>query len=146
LIKNCILVTSALDDWEDAHYWRLAAEQAYTTAKYDSIAREDTDSLEALADLRKQLDQLIVFKQRDLEEFMSGKEDDDEDEDEDEDEDDDEDEGMNEEVEGGELGDENGEKDMKEGNRVEENTRAPAKKTHVLPNRPASEHKNSEMP
>jgi hypothetical protein len=102
--------------------------------------REDTESLNALQDLREELDQLAEFRHRDLEEYMGGGFEDDEDEldmladgvEQD-------DAGIEDEepeAEGVELGNE----DM-EG---EESTVA-AKKPHILPIRSSREHETPEV-
>ncbi|KAF2132908.1 hypothetical protein P153DRAFT_309696 [Dothidotthia symphoricarpi CBS 119687] len=95
VIKNCILLASALDNWDDADVWRLAAEQAYITSFREANRKQDTNSLETLQDLRAELDTLNKFRQEDMailvddetsNSDMSGEEDEDEDEDEDKDE------------------------------------------------------------
>lgn len=66
IIKNCILVACALDDWNDADYYRSAAEQAYDTTLAEATRKNDKGSLAALKQLRKELDQLTEFRVEDI--------------------------------------------------------------------------------
>lgn len=68
-IKNCILLTRAIGNWNDAELYRLAAEQAYSTALSNAQLRKDQNSLDALEDLREDLDVLITCKTADFKEF-----------------------------------------------------------------------------
>ncbi|EAT77947.1 hypothetical protein HBH56_178930 [Parastagonospora nodorum] len=66
VIKNSILVASALDDWNDADIFRLAAEQEWRTSYIAANRQGDADALEALKELRKELAELEEFRLQDL--------------------------------------------------------------------------------
>ncbi|KAL6711642.1 hypothetical protein ACN47E_004576 [Coniothyrium glycines] len=66
IIKNCILLACALDDWNEADGWRLSAEQSYRTTLDEATRKQDLNSLLALSDLRKELDELYEFRMEDL--------------------------------------------------------------------------------
>jgi hypothetical protein len=65
VIKNLILVTGAMDDWDEADIPRLQAEQAYIAA-FRRVQKDEIDSLEVLQDLCDELDQLQEFKRQDI--------------------------------------------------------------------------------
>ncbi|KAH7357503.1 hypothetical protein BKA66DRAFT_243977 [Pyrenochaeta sp. MPI-SDFR-AT-0127] len=65
-MKNCILVTSALDNRDDAETYRLFAEQQYRKSLSDAKRRGSIEDLALLQKLRKELDQLEDFKNKDL--------------------------------------------------------------------------------
>jgi hypothetical protein len=66
VIRNCILIACALDDWREADVYRLAAEQSYDTTLKVATQYKDKESLEALQDLREELDELDSFRREDL--------------------------------------------------------------------------------
>ncbi|CAO2650729.1 Nn.00g020210.m01.CDS01 [Neocucurbitaria sp. VM-36] len=66
VIRNCMLMACALDNWGEADIWRLCAEQAYRTSLEEATRKNDGNSLEALKDLRKELDELKDFRLEDL--------------------------------------------------------------------------------
>lgn len=66
LIKNCILLASALNDWDEADDWRHVAEAPYKTNFHDSRTNEDADSLKVLECLRAELDELKQFREEDM--------------------------------------------------------------------------------
>ncbi|KAH7071979.1 hypothetical protein BKA63DRAFT_577590 [Paraphoma chrysanthemicola] len=66
VIKNCILICCALEYWDDANIYRLTAESAYSVAFSIASQQNDKVALEALEDLRADLDELEAFRQEDL--------------------------------------------------------------------------------
>ncbi|EDU50910.1 predicted protein [Pyrenophora tritici-repentis Pt-1C-BFP] len=87
--RNCILLTSALDDWDEADTWRLIAQSSYKTCFWDAKKRDDVHALEILEGLRGELDELKKYKEEDLDALYAAMNDNDDDID-DEEEDDDE--------------------------------------------------------
>jgi hypothetical protein len=65
VIKNCVLIACALDDWYDANIWRLSAEQEYNRTLAKARRTNDEEALEGLKLLREELDQLKRFKDED---------------------------------------------------------------------------------
>jgi hypothetical protein len=65
VIRNCVLIACALDDWYDANIWRLSAEQEYSTTLAKARRTNDEEALEGLKLLREELDQLKRFKDED---------------------------------------------------------------------------------
>lgn len=61
-MKTAIIIASGLDDWEDADYWKLAAEQKHTTGLKIAKEKQDQGSLRALQRLHKELDQLNKYQ------------------------------------------------------------------------------------
>ncbi|KAI0587121.1 hypothetical protein PtrSN002B_004705 [Pyrenophora tritici-repentis] len=59
--RNCILLTSALDDWDEADTWRLIAQSSYKTCFWDAKKRDDVHALEILEGLRGELDELKKY-------------------------------------------------------------------------------------
>jgi uncharacterized protein (UPF0216 family) len=59
-----------MDDWQDADVWRLAAEQAYVTARQEASARQDNKELEFLQELREEFDTLEKQKNEEFATFM----------------------------------------------------------------------------
>jgi len=102
IIRNCILLTGAVDNWDDGNEWRLAAvkpptysqnvrhtltsnvafqESTYSDALQRSTEKNDANSLTVLQGLRKELDVWARQRDRDLQEHMleqEGEDDDDE--------------------------------------------------------------------
>lgn len=70
VIKNCILVAGALDNWDDADIWRLTAEHSYDRNHRIALEEQDEASLLALQDLREELDELEEFREEDILEDM----------------------------------------------------------------------------
>ncbi|OAL47164.1 hypothetical protein IQ07DRAFT_545149, partial [Pyrenochaeta sp. DS3sAY3a] len=64
--KNYIIIAAAYDDWDNAEVWRLAAEQAYTTAFLDANQKDDPISIRILEYFRKDLDELREFEEQDM--------------------------------------------------------------------------------
>lgn len=100
IIRNCILLVGAMDNWDYGNEWRLAAVrcpvykpdvrhtltstvaiQESTYSRTLLIAREknDTGSLAALQDLREELDEWARQRDRDLQEHMLEQEEEDDD-------------------------------------------------------------------
>jgi hypothetical protein len=143
LIKNAILIVSAMDDWADADVWRLAAEQAYITAVREAKSVYDDHTLKAFAGLREELDQLNMLKARDFEALIAlGKEDEERyEEDEDDYEDDYEDGNKDEDKNKDEDENEDEGEGEDEGEDEDEGANASLEaETIDLPIRPASEH------
>ncbi|KAI4909460.1 hypothetical protein J4E90_008157 [Alternaria incomplexa] len=105
IIRNCILLTAAMDNWDDGNDWRLAAvkpsmyrlnveyaltstvaiqESTFRNVLRKATEKNDTDSLAALQDLREELDWLAEQRDQYLQEYRAwmleqdGEEDDDE--------------------------------------------------------------------
>ncbi|CAI6337394.1 unnamed protein product [Periconia digitata] len=57
-MRNCILIVSAMDDWNIADLYRQDAEIQYRVSHHKATEMEDEDSLEILEELRYELDQL----------------------------------------------------------------------------------------
>jgi hypothetical protein len=66
IIRNCIVIACALDNWTEANIWRLSVEQTYSTCLDKARRRNDEDSLKALENLRKELDELTEFMVEDM--------------------------------------------------------------------------------
>ncbi|KAB2109673.1 hypothetical protein AG0111_0g945 [Alternaria gaisen] len=66
IIKNCILVAGAVDEWNIADDWLRWAEQAFKKSHDLATRQQDNNSLEALAGLREELDELKEFKMEDF--------------------------------------------------------------------------------
>jgi hypothetical protein len=66
IIKNCIIIASAMTDWNDADIWVKRAEYVYRTCLQDAQQIGDTDALEALVKVRKELDELHRFRSEDV--------------------------------------------------------------------------------
>lgn len=64
-IKNYILLAGALEDWEQANHWGLAAEHVYHMSLNTAEKRNDVHSLGVLTELREELDELKEFKLED---------------------------------------------------------------------------------
>jgi hypothetical protein len=100
IIRNCILLVGAMDNWDDGNEWRLAAvrcpvykpdmrhtltstvaiqESTYSDALRRSREMNDTNSLAALQDLREELDEWARQRDRDLQEHMLEQEEEDDD-------------------------------------------------------------------
>jgi hypothetical protein len=100
IIRNCILLVGAMDNWDDGNEWRLAAvrcpvykpdmrhtltstvaiqESTYSDALRQSREMNDTNSLAALQDLREELDEWARQRDRDLQEHMLEQEEEDDD-------------------------------------------------------------------
>ncbi|KAF2278159.1 uncharacterized protein EI97DRAFT_431430 [Westerdykella ornata] len=58
VIKNCMLIACAQDDWSEGEAWRLAAENAFRRCVESSVRRNDNEALEILGKLRNELDKL----------------------------------------------------------------------------------------
>jgi molybdopterin-guanine dinucleotide biosynthesis protein len=69
-IRYHIMIASAMDNWDDADYHRLVAEQAWSTTRRNATAKRDHNSLKALEDLRDELDQLEGFKHQDFAKYV----------------------------------------------------------------------------
>ncbi|KAI4684502.1 uncharacterized protein J4E84_006492 [Alternaria hordeiaustralica] len=101
IIRNCILLTGAVDNWDDGNEWRLAAvrspvyrynvrhtltsnvaiqESIYSDALKRSTEKNDAKSLTVLQGLRKELDVWARQRERDLQEYMLEQEGEDDDE------------------------------------------------------------------
>ncbi|PVI06350.1 hypothetical protein DM02DRAFT_514854 [Periconia macrospinosa] len=74
LIMNLILIVSAMDDWDEADFYRLAAEHAWETTHHRALQRNEQEEMEALSGLRDELDQLKSFRERDLAEYYDSDE------------------------------------------------------------------------
>lgn len=70
-MKNAVLIASGLDDWEDADYWRLAAEQKNATGLKIAEQAQDQGSLRALQQVREELDRFNEFREQDPAEYMA---------------------------------------------------------------------------
>ena len=70
-MKNAVLIASGLDDWEDADYWRLAAEQEHATGLKIAEQAQDQGSLGTLQQVREELDRLNEFREQDPAEYMA---------------------------------------------------------------------------
>ncbi|CAN9120840.1 unnamed protein product [Alternaria alternata] len=66
IIKNCILVAGAVDDWNIADDWLGRAERAFKKSLDLATRQQDNKWLEALAGLREELDEVKEFKMEDL--------------------------------------------------------------------------------
>ena len=66
VIKNCVLIASALDNWHDANVWRLSAEQTYVTTLHNAQRKHDEEALAVLVGIRQELDELATFRHEDL--------------------------------------------------------------------------------
>ncbi|KAF9690627.1 hypothetical protein EKO04_011404 [Ascochyta lentis] len=66
MVMNLVLIVSALDNWDDAEMFRLSAEKIYEETFEDATNSNDEGSLEALAELREELDALKRFKLEDM--------------------------------------------------------------------------------
>jgi hypothetical protein len=64
-VKNYILLASAVDDWDEADVWILAAEYTHRNMLKEAERINNTDALEPFAGLRNELDQLMEFKLED---------------------------------------------------------------------------------
>ncbi|KAI4620138.1 hypothetical protein J4E83_005379 [Alternaria metachromatica] len=80
IIRNCILLTGAVDNWDDGNEWRLAAESIYSDALKRSTEKNDAKSLTVLQGLRKELDVWARQRERDFQEYMLEQEGEDDDE------------------------------------------------------------------
>ncbi|KAJ4368586.1 hypothetical protein N0V86_009493 [Didymella sp. IMI 355093] len=65
-IMNFVLITSALDDWDDAEMFRLSAEETCRETLEDATYTNDEASRETLKKLREELDALERFKDEDM--------------------------------------------------------------------------------
>jgi hypothetical protein len=63
---NLVLITSALDDWDEAEMWRLSAQEVYRETLEDPTYTSDEASCGTLKKLREELDALIRFKDEDM--------------------------------------------------------------------------------
>ncbi|CAN9086347.1 unnamed protein product [Alternaria sp. RS040] len=64
--QNSLIIACATNTWEEADDWKTAAEQVYHEAVAKATSKGDKDSLEALKDLREELDALDEFKRKEL--------------------------------------------------------------------------------
>ncbi|KAI4660976.1 uncharacterized protein J4E79_005544 [Alternaria viburni] len=71
IIRNCILLTSAMDNWDDGNDWRLAAESCHSNTVRRATEMNDTNSLAALQDLREELDWLAEQRDQYLQEYRA---------------------------------------------------------------------------
>ncbi|KAH7398527.1 hypothetical protein BKA66DRAFT_437577 [Pyrenochaeta sp. MPI-SDFR-AT-0127] len=62
IIKNCISIFCASDDWGEAELWKLRAEWAYNEYRKGVARHNRAEELEILSDLRFELDQLDNFR------------------------------------------------------------------------------------
>jgi hypothetical protein len=58
VMNYCILIASAMDNWNEADLWRLSAEQSWYTARAKAASMRDHGSLEVLDEVRLRLDML----------------------------------------------------------------------------------------
>ncbi|KAJ4319709.1 hypothetical protein N0V94_003768 [Neodidymelliopsis sp. IMI 364377] len=71
IIKNCILVACALDNWRDADVFRLRAEDVYHQTLSRATSEHDDKSLELLKSLTKDLKTLNQWKDEEMLERVS---------------------------------------------------------------------------
>jgi hypothetical protein len=58
VINYCILITCALDDWNEAEHWRLSARQVWSTTHAKATSAKDYDSLMVLEEIWWRLEEL----------------------------------------------------------------------------------------
>ncbi|KAI4618872.1 hypothetical protein J4E83_005823 [Alternaria metachromatica] len=58
IIENSLLIACAEDNWEEAEYWRLFAEDMYERTLFQARYQNDTGLLEMLALVREELDEV----------------------------------------------------------------------------------------
>jgi hypothetical protein len=63
-MKHCILMATALDGWEKASYWVLAAQQCHHNNAMKAMREGDVVAQAALNMMRGWLDRLIEYKVR----------------------------------------------------------------------------------
>lgn len=66
MVKNCLLIACALENWEEAENWFNAGETTLQSTLVEVTRRNDTLSLRALALLREELDEVNEFRMEDL--------------------------------------------------------------------------------
>jgi hypothetical protein len=66
IIRNCIVITCALDNLDERNIWRLSGEQAYSTFLKQTRRKEDGNYIAMLANLRKGLDEVRRFVMEDM--------------------------------------------------------------------------------
>jgi hypothetical protein len=65
-MKNMVLIACALGTWDEADVYRLSEEAIYMEELQNAVDSYDEASLELLADIRAQLDELIRFRNQEL--------------------------------------------------------------------------------
>jgi hypothetical protein len=65
VVKNLVLIASALDDRDDAEMFRLSTEQLYCKTLAYATSSQDQASLELLNEMQE-LDELIRFRDEDM--------------------------------------------------------------------------------